>query len=309
MATLPFDSPGESSTRAGTVALLGLPNAGKSSLLNRFLGQKLSIVSPRAQTTREKVLGIDTREGAQIIFTDTPGILETRYLLQEAMLEAAFEAMRDVDVRVFVLDGADAGALPQENVIERLLSDPAPVIPVLNKVDLASKDQVASLSSWTRVRFEREGVRVSATTGEGVDMLRDRIVELLPESPFLYPPDEISAQSVRFFVSELVREAAFELYGEEIPYSIAVRVEEFREGSDPLYIRAHLFVERASQKGIVIGEKGTGIRKLGERARAKIEDFLGTRVFLDLWVKVLPRWKKDPVALRRLGYSWTESKG
>ncbi len=309
MASLPSDTPGESSTRAGTVALLGLPNAGKSSLLNRFLGQKLSIVSPRAQTTREKVLGIDTREGSQIIFTDTPGILETRYLLQEAMLEAAFEAMQDVDVRVFVLDAEDTGATPQENVLSRLRSDSAPVIPVLNKVDLASEGQLEALASWTREQFGTDGLRVSATTGEGMDTLRDRIVELLPESPFLYPADEISAQSVRFFVSELVREAAFELYGEEIPYSIAVRVEEFREGSEPLYIRAHLFVERASQKGIVIGEKGKGIRNLGQRARAKIEEFLGTRVFLDLWVKVLPRWKKDPVALRRLGYSWTESKG
>jgi len=290
-------------TRAGYAALLGFPNAGKSSLLNRLLEQKLSIVAPLPQTTRERVVGIDTRDGVQVVFLDTPGLVDPKYLLQSSMLQAALDAIRDADVVLLLVDPLERLPDAEAEPFRSLARAGDRVILVVNKIDAASAERVRAATEWGRDAGFRRIVEISAVEGTGVDALRDRIRELLPVSPFLYPPDEISAQPVRFFTAEFVRESIFELYRDEIPYSVAVKVEEFREERSPVYVRAVIFVERASQKGILIGAKGTGIRDLGKLAREKIEAFIGDRVYLDLWVKVLPKWRKDERSLRNLGYS------
>jgi GTPase len=290
-------------TRAGYAALLGFPNAGKSSLLNRLLEQKLSIVTPLPQTTRERVVGIDTRDGVQVVFLDTPGLVDPKYLLQSSMLQAALDAIRDADVVLLLVDPLERLPDAEAEPFRSLARAGDRVILVVNKIDAASAERVRAATEWGREAGFQRIVEISAVEGTGIDALRDRIRDLLPVSPFLYPPDEISAQPVRFFTAEFVRESIFELYRDEIPYSVAVKVEEFREERSPVYVRAVIFVERASQKGILIGAKGAGIRDLGKLAREKIEAFIGDRVYLDLWVKVLPKWRKDERSLRNLGYS------
>ena len=288
-------------TRAGLVALVGFPNVGKSSLMNRLVEQKLSIVTPFAQTTRERVLGIDSRDGVQMVFVDTPGLVDPRYLLHRAMMHIALDVIGDSDVVLLLID-ASAG-VPEfgEDVMELL--DRAPrLLVVSNKVDVAPATQRERVREWSRERFNVEAIEVSAVTGEGTGTLRAEIARRLPISEFLYPEEDVSSQPVRFFVAELIRESVFELYSQEVPYSVATKVEEFRENSSPLYIRAVVFVERASQKAILVGSGGQAIKKLGQVSREKIEDFVGGPVYLDLWVKVLPRWRKDPVTLQRLGF-------
>jgi GTPase len=297
----------DTETRAGFVAIIGLPNAGKSSLLNQMLGSKLSIVTSAAQTTRERVVGIDTRGGVQIIFMDTPGLVDPAYLLHEAMLGIVQQTVQDADVVVLLLDGTRPMPDFSAEIARTISSLGARLVVAINKTDLAPTGKIRDLETQVLERFQTPAARISATTGQGVEELRQAIGLRLPPSPFLYPDDDLSTQSVRFFVSELIRETVFERYKEEIPYSTAVRIEEFREGSDPLFIRATILVERASQKGILIGTKGQAIRELGAVARQKIEQFVEQRVYLDLWVKVVPRWRKDPVELKRLGFSIPDS--
>lgn len=294
--------PPQQETRAGYVTLIGYPNAGKSSLMNRLLGQKLSIVTPLAQTTRERVLGIDTRDGVQMIFVDTPGLIAPRYLLHEALLHEAVQGIADADVAVLLVDAAaDPPELPGETV--ELLRRHLHLLVALNKVDVASSGRLRAAREWVQETFDREPLEISALTGGGTERLREEVTERLPASPFLYPEDELSSQSVRFFVSELIRETAFEQYQKEVPYSVAVRVDEFRESEEPIYVRATLFVERGTQKGILIGSGGAAIKRLGSASRAKIEEFVGAPVYLDLWIKVLPKWRKDPLTLQRLGFT------
>ncbi|HEX5725237.1 MAG TPA: GTPase Era [Longimicrobiaceae bacterium] len=293
-------------TRAGTVALVGYPNAGKSSLMNRLVEQKLSIVTPFAQTTREQVLGIDTRDGVQMVFVDTPGLVDPRYLLHRAMLHSALAVIGDADVVLLLVDAAAPVPAFGEAAME-VLQRKRPLLGVANKTDLAGRDALARVGRWSREQFGTDPVEVSAETGEGVEALRARIVEHLPASEFLYPEDDVSSQPVRFFVAELIRETVFELYQDEVPYSVAAKVEEFRETATPLYVRATLYVERPTQKAILIGSGGAAIKRLGSAARAKIEDFVGAPVYLDLWVKVLPRWRRDPLQLQRLGFKLPET--
>lgn len=288
-------------TRAGLVALVGFPNVGKSSLMNRLVEQKLSIVTPFAQTTRERVLGIDTRDGVQMVFVDTPGLVDPRYLLHKAMMHIALQVITDSDVVLLLID-ASAGVPEFGPDVLELLDRAPKLLVVSNKKDVASPAQREKVREWSRERFGVEPYEVSAVTGEGTEELRGEIARRLPVSEFLYPEEDVSSQPVRFFVSELIRETVFELYSQEVPYSVAAKVEEFRENSTPVYIRAVVFVERASQKAILVGSGGAAIKKLGRAAREKIEDFVGAPVYLDLWVKVLPRWRKDPVTLQRLGF-------
>jgi GTPase len=291
------------STRAGLVALVGRPNAGKSTLLNSLIGEKLSIVTPREQTTRERVLGILTENGVQMVFVDTPGLLEPRYLLQESMLGEALAAVSDADVVLLLLDPTRSDEpVPGGGVLERLRSRGEALKVAINKSDVATPEALVRLGDWSRRELSREAVELSAVTGAGLDDLRGALSASLPESPFLYPEDDLAVQSVRFFVEELIRETIFEEYAQEIPYSSVVRVEEFREAEDPVYIRAQVYVERESQKGILIGKGGEAIKRLGSRARTKIEAFTGQRVYLDLWVKPLAGWRKKASLLRRLGY-------
>lgn len=296
------DSAPLAETRAGNVAIVGYPNAGKSSLLNRMLDQKLSIVTSAPQTTRERVLGIDTRDGVQIVFVDTPGLVDPKYLLHRAMLKTVLETIPDVDVAVLLLDPTGPNRDFSPEVLELLRAKRDRLLVAVNKTDVAPPARVEELRRWARQELGADALEVSAATGEGVEALRSRIAALLPASPFLYPEDEISSQSVRFFVAELVRETVFEQYAEEVPYSTTVKVDEFRENATPLYVRATVFVERPTQKAILIGKGGTAIKQLGRAAREKVEEFVGAPVYLDLWVKVLPKWRKDPVSLARLGF-------
>jgi GTP-binding protein Era len=291
-------------TRAGYVALVGRPNAGKSTLLNRLIGEHLSIVTPKAQTTWQRVTGLLTVDSDQLIFLDTPGILEARDLLQRSMLGAALEALAEADVVLLV---ADTTRPPTKRDAERLLSalenSAAPLFVALNKTDVAPPEAVEAWESWVSERLPgARATRISALDGQGTDALLAELRELLPPGPFLYPEDEIATDSVRFFVAELVRETIFEQFRQEIPYSVFCQVEEFRESQDPIYIQVVIYVERKSQKGMVIGQKGKAIRAIGEAARPKIETFLGRRVYLDLWVKPLRAWRKNRAYLGQLGF-------
>ena len=283
--------------RAGIVTVVGKPNAGKSTLLNRIMGEKLAIVSPKPQSTRDRVVGIHTTDDVQMIILDTPGLLNPRYELQRAMRSTAIRALKDADVVVYLADATERTPPPLVEAAELPSPPTAPVWTVLNKADAIRPVERQELAeALPEARF------VSALTGEGVDELLADLAGALPESPFLYPEDEISTASVRFFVSELVRETALEQLDEEVPYSLACEVEEFRETGTPVYIRTVLYVERESQKRILIGHNGQRIRDIGRAARVKVEAFVGAAVYLDLWVKVLPNWRKSDSAVRRFGY-------
>jgi len=292
-------------TKAGTVALVGFPNVGKSSLMNRMVEQKLSIVTPLAQTTRERVLGIDTRDGVQMVFVDTPGLVDPRYLLHRAMMHEATEVITDADVVLLLVDAARGTPTLRDDVLDLVRRAPRLMV-VSNKIDVAGAADRETIRGWARERLGMEPIEVSAETGEGVEALRAAIVRQLPDSPYLYPEDDVSSQPVRFFVAELVRETIFEQYEKEVPYSVAVKVEEYRETSSPVFIRAVVFVERPTQKAILIGSGGSAIKRLGQAARAKIEEFVDAPVYLDLWVKVLPRWRKNALELGRLGFHLPE---
>jgi len=287
--------------KAGIVSVAGKPNVGKSTLLNRIVGEKLSITSPKPQSTRDRVVGIRTTAESQMVILDTPGLLNPRYALQEAMRGAALRALEDADAIVYVADAAEG---PPPSLAEAAgLNHPprAPILTALNKSDRLTRAALEKLSG-------QDFVPISALSGDGIAELMSRIEHLLPESPFLYPEDEISTQPVRFFVGELVRETVLEQLHDEVPYSVAVQVDEYREDRSPLYIRAVIYVERDSQKAIIIGSKGAQIRRIGESARAKIESFVGTQVYLDLWVKVLANWRKNTDSLSRFGYQLATGK-
>ena len=282
--------------RAGIVTVVGKPNVGKSTLLNRIVGQKLSITSEKPQSTRDRVVGIRTTDDSQMVILDTPGLLNPRYLLQEAMKTTALRALEDADVILYLGDATEGEPVPLPEAAGLSAAPRATTVIALNKADALSRESRARLA-------ESDGVTlISALTGDGVEELMGRVASQLPESPFLYPDDEISTQPVRFFVAELVRETVLEQLHDEVPYSVAVQVEEFREERSPLYIRAVIYVERDSQKAIIIGTKGAQIRRLGESARKKIEAFVGAKVYLDLWVKVQANWRKNPGSLSRFGY-------
>jgi GTP-binding protein Era len=296
-------SPPAVETRAGTVALVGRPNAGKSTLLNALVGEKLSIVTPKAQTTWRRVTGIHTTDRTQMIFVDTPGLLDVRDLLQRVMLQEAREALRDADVVLLVID---ATRPPQEvatSVVRESLAElKAPLFTVLNKADVADAKALGELAAWAGRELGGRTFIVSAAAGTGVEALRQALEDALPPSPFLYDPEDVASQPVRFFVAELVRETVFEQFSEEVPYSVFSLVEEFREAESPVYIRVTLYVERPSQKQILIGHGGRAIRELGSAARQKVEHLIGRPVYLDLWVKALPGWRRKRGHLARFGF-------
>lgn len=286
------------------MTIVGLPNVGKSTLLNELVGTRLSIVTPKAQTTRRRLLGIYSDADHQAIFVDTPGLLEPRYLLQRAMLEEAVAAQEDADVLLYVVD---AGFPPSvEGGLAFRPSRHVPSVACLNKVDRLP-DQAARVA--LEERFRNGGweavISTVATTGQGVEELRARLLALLPASPPFYPTDQLATAPLRYLVAERVRETCFEKLEQEVPYSIEVEVEEFREPEeegDITYISARVYVERSSQKGIVIGEGGRMIRAIGSEARRKVEALLGGPVYLELRVKVLPNWRKRPNFLKLLGF-------
>ncbi len=283
--------------KAGIVTVVGKPNAGKSTLLNRIVGEKLSIVSAKPQSTRNRIVGIHTTADVQMIVLDTPGLLNPRYPLQESMRGTALAALDEADVVLYLVDGTEGQPAELAEVAQLPQPIRAPLLLAVNKSDLLSAGQRAQLETSCP-----DALFTSAATGADVDALVARIGGLLPVSPFLYPEDEISTQTVRFFVSELVRETALEQLENEVPYSVACEIEEFRESQSPVYIRAVLHVERESQKRILIGAGGQRVRAIGSASRKKVEALVGAPVYLDLWVKVLANWRRNPHALNRLGY-------
>ena len=287
--------------KAGIVTVVGKPNVGKSTLLNRIVGQKLSITSPKPQSTRDRVVGIRSTADSQMVILDTPGLLNPKYALQEAMRSTSLRALEEADVIVYLADASEGAPPPLVEAAGLNREPKATIVTALNKSD---KTDLRTAS----IRVGTDFMLVSALTGDGISDLMARVEEHLPESPFLYPEDEISTQPVRFFVAELVRETVLEQLHDEVPYSVAVQVEEFREDRSPLYIRAVIYVERDSQKAIIIGSKGAQIRRIGESARKKIETFVGAQVYLDLWVKVLANWRKNAHSLSRFGYQLATGK-
>ena len=298
--------------RSGYVALVGRPSVGKSSLMNAYLGQKVAIVSPRVQTTRNRLLGILTRPEAQVIFVDLPGIHKPIHRLGEFMMETARRALPDADVLLFVVDVSvppteedrEAAAFLKERAAGR------PIVLALNKTDLLKPDDVVPHTDAYRALVDvADWMLVSATRGDNLDVLLERIVAHLPLGPRYYPPDQVTDQQERFLVGELVREAVLHYTYQEVPHSVAVVVEEFKERSEDMtYISATIYVEKDSQKGIIIGQGGALLKKIGKTARESIEALLGTRVFLELWVKTRPHWRRRAEDLRYLGYALPREK-
>jgi len=292
--------------KSGYVAIIGAPNVGKSTLLNRFLGQKTAIVSPRPQTTRNRILGILTQPEYQIIFLDTPGIHKAKNVLGEFMVKAAVDTLREVDV---VLLTVDAGLHPVGNdtvlVIEKLHNIPTPVILAINKIDLIKKETLLPLIARYKDIYDFKAiVPVSALTGEGMDLLLTDMLTLIPAGVPYYPSDMITDQPERFIAAEIIREKIFLLTGQEIPYATAVIIDEFKKNTEKqiISISATIYVEKDSQKGIVIGKGGSLLKKIGEAARREIEVMVGAKVFLRLWVKVRKGWAKSPEIIKQMGY-------
>lgn len=301
-------------TKCGYVSIIGLPNAGKSTLLNLLLGQKLSITTNKPQTTRKKILGILSEEEYQIIFQDTPGILNPEYLLQKRMLEFVQQAVKDADVILLLVDiesDPDGEKTFADETVKQVLQNKQwKKVLVINKIDLSNQAVVNSLVT----RFEKEPVferiiPVSALLGFNADSVLKTLLELLPVHPKYYPEDYISDAPEKFYVSEIIREKIFEQYKEEIPYSTEVIIEQFKEQEGRKdVINASIIVERESQKPIIIGKKGEALKRLGQSARIEIEDFLERPVYLEIRVKVKEKWRSDPRMLNNFGYQADDEK-
>jgi GTP-binding protein Era len=287
--------------KTGYIAIIGEPNVGKSTLLNRLLGTKLSIVSDKPQTTRHKILGILTGSEYQCLFLDTPGIIEPAYELHQNMLREIRDSIEGADLVLWLVDPWFRPAAVFKEFVR--LAGKKALIVVINKIDLVGKPELLPVIENLKQYKVREIIPVSALNGSGIGDLKECIIKELPEGPFLYPGEELSDRPERFFVAELVREEIFKRFKKEIPYSVAVAVEEFKEREQGKnYIRATIYVEKDSQKGILIGRNGKDLKHIGEKARRAIEDFLGRSVYLDLWVKVKDKWRKDRKFLKEIGY-------
>ncbi|MBI2457958.1 MAG: GTPase Era [candidate division NC10 bacterium] len=294
--------------RAAYVAIIGRPNVGKSTLVNRLLQQKLSIVSPRPQTTWHRILGIRNLPQAQLLFLDTPGMHRSDAVFNQGLVRAALRAMADADVILWLIDASQPDDPDDQLILEQLREQKAPSAPVilgLNKVDLVEKPLLLPLiARWQERYAVAEIVPISAATGDNVDRLESVLLRHAPAGHPFYPPEELSDRPERFFIAEILREQAFALLHQELPYAVAVQVEavKARGGKDLTDVEATIYVEKEGQKGIVIGAGGQMLKRIGERSRPKIEALLGTRVFLRLWVKVREGWRTDVTALKRFGY-------
>ena len=295
--------------KSGYVVLIGLPNSGKSTLLNTVLGQKLTITNVKPQTTRKRILGILTEKDYQIIFLDTPGIINPSYLLQEKMMGEVEQAFSDADITLLLIDVAEdprgEKSLNHEFVKMSMSRKNKSTILILNKVDLISQQEATNLLNYFEgLKLFTSIILVSALHSFNIEKLVQSVIAKLPEGPSYYPNDVIAVENERFFVSEIIREKILELYREEIPYSCEVRITEFKEQENVKdYISAEIVVERESQRKIIIGKDGKSIKKLGEIARETIEEFLQSKVFLELRVKVRSKWRSDENWLRKFGYS------
>ena len=290
------------SHKAGFVSIIGKPNVGKSTLMNAMLGEKLSIVTPKAQTTRHRIKGILNGDESQVVFSDTPGIIEPHYLLHDKMMEFVKASLEDADAVLFITDLEET--YMDEEMLNRLLAIKIPVIVVINKVDLSTESEINKLvHGWKKKLTPHAVIPASAFKDFNVDKIKEAILEIMPEAPAFFPKDDLSDNTERFFVAEMIREKIFLNYDKEIPYSTEVGIDEFKEENGLIRIRAIIFVERDSQKGIIIGNKGEAIKRVGTQARKDMESFLGKKVFLELFVKVEKEWRKNELQLKRFGYS------
>jgi GTPase len=292
------------SFKSGFVSIIGRPNVGKSTLLNHVIGQKIAIMSDKPQTTRNKIQGVYTENDAQIIFIDTPGIHKPQHKLGDFMMKVAYQTLREVDLILFVVDAKEGYGGGDQFIIEQLQSVKTPVFLVINKIDLIHPDQLLQFIDQYRTKFDfTEIIPISALQGNNVNTLKEQIIQHLDEGPQYYPADQVTDHPERFIVSELIREKVLQLTREEIPHSIAVGIEQMkqREGGT-VYIGATIVVERTSQKGIIIGKQGAMLREIGKRARGDIEALLGSKIFLELWVKVQKDWRNKPGFLRDFGF-------
>ena len=290
--------------RAGFVNIIGNPNVGKSTLMNALVGEKLSIVTAKAQTTRHRIMGIVSGEDYQIVYSDTPGILKPNYRLQENMLAFVDTAIGDADIILYVTDTVEKGD-KNEAYIEKLRQVECPVVVVLNKIDLSTQEKVVELMNWWHEQLPKaEIIPASAQEKFNLESILDAVSSRLPEAPAWFDKDQFTDKNLRFFASEIIREKIFLNYSEEIPYSCQVEIEAFHEGEDRYEISAVIYVMRESQKGILIGKGGSMLKKVGTEARLEMEDFFQKKVFLSTFVKVDPDWRENRKELRRFGYEF-----
>lgn len=289
--------------KAGFVNIVGNPNVGKSTLMNQLVGERISIATFKAQTTRHRIMGIVNTDDMQIVFSDTPGVLKPNYKMQEMMLAFSESALADADVLLYVTDVVEN---PEKNMefLEKVQKMNIPVLLLINKIDQSNQKDLGNIvMKWHSLLPNAEILPISAKNKFGVDMLLKRIKELLPESPAYFEKDQLTDKPARFFVSEIIREKILLYYDKEIPYSVEVKVESFKEGEKSINIRAIIFVERDSQKGIIIGHQGVALKKVGSESRKALEKFFGKKVFLETFVKVDKDWRSSEKELDSFGYN------
>ena len=287
--------------KSGYVNIIGNPNVGKSTLMNAMVGQKLAIITSKAQTTRHRIMGIVNGEDFQIIYSDTPGILKPHYLLHESMMKFVDTALQDADIFLFITDVNDN--FEHVEVLEKLKNTNIPVIVLINKIDISNQQIVnKKMEYWTSVLEKAEVMPISATYKFNLEKVFQKILELLPESPPYFPKDELTDKSERFFISEIIREKILMTYQQEIPYSVEVVIDAFKELRTLTKISATIYVSRESQKSIIIGHEGKSLKKVGTEARKDIEEFIERKVFLELFVKLNKDWRNNPKLLKYFGY-------
>ncbi len=289
--------------KAGFVNIIGNPNVGKSTLMNQLVGERISIMTSKAQTTRHRIKGIVNGDNFQIVYSDLPGVLDPAYMMQKMMMRFVVDSLQDADIILYLVECNETKY--NEELIGKIKNLGKPIVLVINKIDKATDEQVlATRTVWTQVFPEADVFTISALQRINVEALRDRIIDLLPLCPPYFPKDALTDRPMRFFVSELIREQILLQYQKEIPYSVEVVVDSYKEDDQMVRIGATLYVERNTQKAIIIGKEGSAIKKLGTEARIAIEDFLQKHVFLDITVKVLKDWRNSELQMRRFGYDY-----
>ena len=288
--------------RAGFVNIVGNPNVGKSTLMNSLVGEKLSIITSKAQTTRHRILGIVNGEEFQLVLSDTPGVIKPSYELQSSMMDFVKTAIDDADILIYMIEIGES-SLKDENLFNKIKSSSIPVVVLINKIDLSNQEELENqVSEWSKKLPNAEIFPISALKEFQVDNLLQRLIELLPECPPYFPKDQLTDKPERFFVNEIIREKILINYNKEIPYSVEILTEEFKEDKKIIRIRSVIMVERNSQKGIIIGHKGSALKKIGIESRKDLEIFFGKQIHIELFVKVNKNWRSNQHQLKRFGY-------
>ena len=288
--------------KSGFINIIGNPNVGKSTLMNNLIGEKLSIITSKAQTTRHRILGIVNGENFQLIFSDTPGIIKPSYELQDSMMDFVKSALEDADVILYMVEIGEK-SIKDSEVHNKIQSAKIPTIILLNKIDLSNQEDIENeINIWSNKYPNADIYPISALNNFNTEKVINRIIELIPESPAYFPKDQLTDKPERFFVNEKLREKILLYYNKEIPYSVEVVTEEFKDEESIIKIRSIILVERESQKGIIIGHKGVALKKIGTKARIDLEKFFGKKVFIELHVKVSKNWRSNPNQLKKFGY-------